>query len=600
MRMFFLSVLCCIWFIPAGAQIIPLTRSSEWNRAGSDFSFPEPDTILNVLDFGATGDGISDDRPAIQNAINAMQSSYRVVFIPAGTYLLLSPLTLKDSVIIRGAGSDSTFLKIHHSGNGFVCAGGSPGTFTNVMSGLERGSQKIRVANPSLFSKGSYSELRQENGAWDTSPATWATYSVGQIVRVDSVAGDTLFLQDPLRIDYDSVLNPQIRTFIPRVACSIECLHVERTDGNTAGTGHSFNFNFAVNCRLAGVESNKSQGSHCMIGLSSRITVSGCYFHNAYVYDGSGTKGYGVTMNNHAGLCLIMNNIFKYLRHAMMTKHGANGNVFAYNYSRETFRNGQFEFPQDYCGDISLHGHYSFANLFEGNMVQTVYIDEYWGPSGPHNTFFRNRIEHYGLIMTSAQTHDQNFVGNEITGTGYTFPFSHGAYTLTGTGHLEYGNNDNGVIVPAGTSILNDNSCFLTAQPVFWNIASAWPSIGAPNAPGSGDIPARARWLSGQYTDCSQPGIYTGNHSIVSKRTAPKAFPNPFSHTIYIDCGTLSGSVSVELFDGTGRKILRRQFEEVPHEGLLQIPVVPGLPRGLYMLRIQSNEGIDSMIVVKG
>ncbi len=107
------------------------------------------------------------------------------------------------------------------------------------------------------------------------------------------------------------------------------------------------------------------------------------------------------------------------LRHAMMVKTGANGNVFSYNYSKNVRRS---EWPNNYGGDISLHGHYSYANLFEGNIVQNIMIDHYWGPSGPLNTFFRNRAELYGIIMTGGDptTSDmQNFVGNEITNNGF-------------------------------------------------------------------------------------------------------------------------------------------------------------------------------------
>jgi len=352
-----------------------------------------------------------------------------------------------------------------------------------------------------------------------------------------------------------------------------------------------------VNCRIKGVESNKSQGSHCMIGASSQITVSGCYFHDAYKYDGSGTKGYGLTIINHAGLCLIVNNIFKHVRHSMMVKQGANGNVFAYNYSREPFRNGQYEIPADYGGDISLHGHYSFANLFEGNIVQNIYIDQTWGPSGPYNTFFRNRAELYGFIMTSAQTLNQNIVGNEITGVGYTFPFNHGAYTITGTGHLQHGNNDNGTIVPSGTNVLNDNSYFITAQPSFWNITSVWPSIGAPNSPSSGDIPAHVRYFAGQYTDCND--ITTTTENVTQNTSDLKVFPNPFKDGIHIQTGEIEGDILVRLYDIMGRLIQSQQFDNVLENDILSFPIRSEFERGMYFLSIENKTRTKSIILIK-
>jgi hypothetical protein len=65
--------------------------------------------IINVLDFGAAGDGVTDDTVAIQNAINAAQSHGGHVFLPAGTYRV-SSLTISGAFTLRGAGINATTL----------------------------------------------------------------------------------------------------------------------------------------------------------------------------------------------------------------------------------------------------------------------------------------------------------------------------------------------------------------------------------------------------------------------------------------------------------------------------------------------------------
>lgn len=65
--------------------------------------------LINVLDFGAVGDGITDDTAVIQNAINVAQQNGTQVFFPAGNYCV-SSLTISGSLMIRGSGMNATTL----------------------------------------------------------------------------------------------------------------------------------------------------------------------------------------------------------------------------------------------------------------------------------------------------------------------------------------------------------------------------------------------------------------------------------------------------------------------------------------------------------
>ena len=42
--------------------------------------------ILSIRDFGASGTGLTDDSPFIQQALNAADGNGVTVYIPAGTY----------------------------------------------------------------------------------------------------------------------------------------------------------------------------------------------------------------------------------------------------------------------------------------------------------------------------------------------------------------------------------------------------------------------------------------------------------------------------------------------------------------------------------
>lgn len=67
--------------------------------------------VFNVKDYGAVGDGVTNDAPAIQAAITACAAGGgAVVYLPAGTYLVTAPLIVPAYVTLAGAGRSATTI----------------------------------------------------------------------------------------------------------------------------------------------------------------------------------------------------------------------------------------------------------------------------------------------------------------------------------------------------------------------------------------------------------------------------------------------------------------------------------------------------------
>ncbi len=429
------------------------SETIDWSQAGNHFEIPKNKKHITLNDVGAKPNQPNFDNSVIlQNALKSFNGEFGVIELEAGTYYFKKTISIPSNILIKGKGSEKTILDFNLGGNGDLISiqGKTNNTSTNITQEIKKGTFSITVADASAFKMNEYVLVKQS--ANDLLYSNWAYNHFYQIEKIIQIKGNIITLEHPLRLDFPKSNSPIVQKITPTQNVGIESITIKRNDATSEQTSNIF-FNYAVNCWVKGVESINSNYAHILVQSAANITISGNYLHDAFDY-GSGGKGYGVVLQFGASDNFVYDNIAQQLRHSFLLQAEANGNVLAYNYSYNPYWTGTW-LPSGAAGDIVLHGNYPYANLFEGNIVQNIVIDNSHGINGPNNTFFRNRVENYGIVMNGNSGDNMHFIANEITGSGLL----KGMLTLNGN-QQEIANNVKGSLQSGTvkeTSLINKN-----------------------------------------------------------------------------------------------------------------------------------------------
>ena len=469
------------------APIIPEERRVSWNP-GISGGIPDfVGAVENVVDHGADSTGANDSREAFVNAINSVPLTGGVVFIPKGDYKISSTILIqRNNVILRGEGVEKSRLFMDFGDDSFIAAKWNKGDWQAV-GAIAKGANSIEVPDGSKFIAGKFAELQQENDpiAMFTQPewdVTWAENSVGQLFEVISVNGNTVNFKTKVHFSYSAEFNPVLRPIDLVEKVGFEDFYIEKL----ASGGNTFLIKNAAYCWVKNIESYHTRVCHVDFNNAIGCEIRDNYFHHSFSYGGGGS-GYGVKCGNHTTDVLVENNIFNHLRHSLIISVGANGCVYGYNYAINNVQgDGETNLNQGWVPpDLSIHGHYPYMNLFEGNVINYVGIGDYWGAAGIGNTYYRNNIRGTGIHYYD-NSHGQNVVGNITKKLADIDENS--------LDKIEHGNKINGEIIWDDNIERHQlpNSYYLNTKPEFFNNLN-WPPFG-PNQDEENKIPAQLRF----------------------------------------------------------------------------------------------------------
>jgi len=243
-------------------------RLPDFSFAGyqrGEKAIPEVAVTANVRDFGAKGDGVTDDTAAFKAAIE--KTAAGAILIPEGRYLLTDILDIrKPNIVLRGVGPTKTTLFFtkeleevrtnmgattagrptsnYSWSGGFVWARGSYGSkdLATITQPARRGAMMVAVSTTDGLAIGQTIEIEQRDEPTntlaahlyagqpdDTAKLLGKTHAslTARITAMDAAA-KTIRIDRALRFDIESRWTPKVLRFEPTVTgVGIESLRFE-------------------------------------------------------------------------------------------------------------------------------------------------------------------------------------------------------------------------------------------------------------------------------------------------------------------------------------------------------------------------------------
>ena len=280
-------------------KIGPNKFSSVTNLGGWNFANDDLRSVIDVSEFGAVGDGATNDTAAIQAAIDAVaDSGTPVVGNPQKTYAITSQLNWDSAT---GATLRLRDLNLQPSGaiTALDVDSSDAAVVTTLAADTRPGRTDITVTSAVGLEVGDIIRIESDQ--------TWpydAAANKGEISTIVAISGTTVTLSNPIHFPYDLPAETATITAKKPVSVDFENVSIDFvTVPSVAGT-NATSLNYLVNSSIKNCRVNAADNTGFGINFSYQTVVDGCFTTNCGT---AGTAlGYGVLFQRST-LCHVKN-----------------------------------------------------------------------------------------------------------------------------------------------------------------------------------------------------------------------------------------------------------------------------------------------------